>query len=58
MRTIKTSEKEINDFVDSLFANGRSPSEAFGTSWQQLSQFEADHPQITVKTDSKTQKTA
>ena len=58
MRTIKTSEKEIKAFISGLFADGKTPSEAFGTSWQQLSELEANHPEITIKTAAKTQKTA
>ena len=57
MRTEKTKD-EINNFVDSLFTNGKTPSEAFGTSWNKLCQLEADHPEMTVKSALKAQKTA
>jgi hypothetical protein len=50
MKAIKSSKSEINDFIDSLYANGRTASERFGVTWQMLSQLELEALKIVIRT--------
>jgi hypothetical protein len=43
------STKEIKNFVSELFANGKSPLQSCGLSWEMLSEMERTHPEIVVK---------
>lgn len=43
-------QNEINDFVDSLFANGQTPCDDLGVTWQMLSQLELEAPEIVIRT--------
>jgi hypothetical protein len=50
--------QEIKTLVGNLFANGKTPSETFGMSWEMLSKMENDHPKITCSAHDKKRQTA
>ncbi|MGF1762466.1 hypothetical protein [Aliivibrio kagoshimensis] len=58
MNNIQTNRAELKEFVASLYADGKTPCEQFGVSWEQLSELEKDVPQITCKKTDDCCKTA
>lgn len=46
MQNTNTNKERIDQFVDELFANGKTPSDYFGISWQSLCELELAAPQV------------
>jgi hypothetical protein len=45
--------QEIKTLVGQLFADGKTPSETFGMSWDMLAKIENDRPELTCTKDGK-----
>lgn len=51
MKNVQVDIATMKDFVATLFANGKTPSEAFGITHEQLSELERQNPAIVTKMD-------
>lgn len=47
---VQISKSDVKKFIAELYENGKTPSERFGLTWEQLSKLESHVPELTCKT--------
>lgn len=50
MKNVQAQKADARSFVANLYQNGRTPSERFGVTWEQLSALEEKVPSLTQHT--------
>lgn len=52
MKNVQVNASELKQFAAKAYANGKTPSERFGMTWEMLSELEQNNPQLTCKQGS------
>ncbi|MDW6019953.1 hypothetical protein SBW85_19800 [Vibrio plantisponsor] len=52
MKNVQVTTSELKQFAAKVYANGKTPGERFGMSWEMLSDLEEKNPQLTCKQGS------